>query len=135
MPKESPDEEYRQNEMEKRKQIYIVRSPVKQAHLAKAKNERNTKLKIQPKEDKEEMADLKLVVDLGPLSPLSDEFLSSSDLFTPSLSPTSPTQPYIVKGNIAPMMISDQEEKEKSDKEEEETTFKQKLEAFTETDP
>lgn len=68
-------------------------------------------------------------MELGPLSPFSDDVISSPEHFSTSPSPTSSTQSDIMKDSIGPMMTSDQEEsnKKEAEKKKEESSFKQKL--------
>ncbi|KAA0025170.1 hypothetical protein E6C27_scaffold541G00090 [Cucumis melo var. makuwa] len=85
---------------------------ITQSKSLKEKNEKQTGLKIQPNEEIKKSTEVSLTVDLGSLSPMSDEFISSLEQFFLTPSMTSPTHSDIVKDGVGPMIISDHEEKD-----------------------
>lgn len=109
-----------------------LRAQKKQDDEKKKSEEKNSGIKMQLKEDGKDMVELKLTTDLGSLSPILDEFFSSPNQFSLTLSPTSPTQFDIVKDSVGPIMISDQERRKtkEAEKKEEAIPFKQQLVAW-----
>ncbi|TYK06778.1 hypothetical protein E5676_scaffold13G00800 [Cucumis melo var. makuwa] len=114
----------------KSKKIYRIKSPITNPDAQIEKKTKGSGLKIQPINEVKEPNSFSLTVDLGPLSPFSDEFLSSPDQLSISQSPTSPTHSDLIKDSIEQLLASENEEKSVKEKEEEkseEEIFKEKL--------
>ena len=75
---------------------------ITQSKSLKEKNGKQTGLKIQPNEEIKKSTEVSLTVDLGSLSPMSDEFISSLEQFFLTPSMTSPTHYDIVKDGVGP---------------------------------
>ena len=89
--------------MKKGKQNYKAKGQITHLESLKEKKTENRKqsgLKIQPNEEIKKPAEISLTVDLGSLSPMFNEFISSPEQFSPTPSSTSPTHYDIVNDSI-----------------------------------
>ncbi|KAA0040039.1 hypothetical protein E6C27_scaffold366G00060 [Cucumis melo var. makuwa] len=129
-PKKKLMKKFREEIKGKSKKMYRIKSPNTNPDAQNEKKTKGSGLKIQPINEVKEPNSFSLTVDLGPLSPFSDEFLSSPDQLSISQSPTSPTHSDIIKDSIEQLLVSENEEKSEEEKGEEKTeeeNFKEKL--------
>ncbi|TYK11997.1 hypothetical protein E5676_scaffold1017G00010 [Cucumis melo var. makuwa] len=110
----------------KKKKVYRVKSRDTEGETSQT-NRQNEK-------GRDDLNELKPVVDLGHISPLLDTDFSSPERSSYTPSPTTPTESDIVKDNLANMIMSDHEERGRQKREikrdetdDDESSFKRKL--------